>query len=138
MATLNPTRAGAVLTYTDQNDLKYFYRATKGLDDANKYDLSPDKLKGFLDQVNKRVPLCGWTAVLAVPTIVVAPAVAVNRNFINEYGNVTMAECQAHETGYMAGVTVNGQNAVMLYNFLFDSLTIVQTDKAKIHTEDDN
>jgi hypothetical protein len=54
MATLNPPQAGTVpLVYTDQNDLKYFYKATKSLDDANKYNLSPNKLKGFLDQVSK-------------------------------------------------------------------------------------
>jgi hypothetical protein len=114
--------------------LKYFYKATKGLDDGNKYSLSPDKLKSFLDQVEKRVRLSGWAPVLTVPTIVVAPAVGVNRNLISEYGNVTIAECQAHATTYMAGVTVAGQMSVMLYHFLFDSLTIEGLNKVNVDT----
>jgi hypothetical protein len=54
---------------------------------------------------------------------VVAPAVAVNRDILTSYGSVTLAEWQAHATAYMAGVTVTGQLSVMLYHFLFDSLT---------------
>jgi hypothetical protein len=135
MATLNPTRGAAVvLNYNNPNDLKYFYKATKGLDDGNKYDLSPDKLKSFLDQVEKRVRLSGWAPVLTVPTIAVAPAVGVNRNLIAEYGNVTIAECQVHAATYMAGVTVAGQMSVMLYHFLFDSLTIEGLNKVNVDT----
>jgi hypothetical protein len=51
-----------------------------------------------------------------------------------EYGNVTLAEWQAHATCYMAGFMVNGQNAVMLYNFLFDSLTIEGLNKVNVDT----
>jgi hypothetical protein len=134
MVTLNPTRGAALLVYTDQNDLKYFYKVTKGLDAENKYDLSPEKLKGFLDQVSKRARLSGWAPVLTVPTIAVAPAVAVNRDILTEYGNVTLAECQAHATTYMAGVTATGQQAVMLYHFLFDSLTPEGLSKINVDT----
>jgi hypothetical protein len=60
MVTLNLTRGAAVvLNYTNPNALKYFYNATKGVDNGNKYDLSPDELKSFLDQVDKRAPK--WT-----------------------------------------------------------------------------
>jgi hypothetical protein len=45
-----------------------------------------------------------------------------------------MAKCQAHATTYMAGDTVHGQHAVMLYNFLFDSLTIEGLIKVNVDT----
>jgi hypothetical protein len=76
----------------------------------------------------------GSAIVLTVPTIVVAPAVAVDRNLISEYGNVTLAECQAHATTYMASVTVTGKMSVMLYHFLFDSLTIEGLKKVNVDT----
>jgi hypothetical protein len=34
-----------------------------------------------------------------------------------------MAECTAHAVAYMAAVTRNGQNAIMMYTFLYASLT---------------
>jgi hypothetical protein len=55
MATLNPTRGGnAVLNYDVANDMKFFTKGSKGLDDMHKYDLSPSKIKAFLDQIRKR------------------------------------------------------------------------------------
>jgi hypothetical protein len=45
MATLNPTRGGnAVLNYDVADDMKFFTKGSKGLDDMHKYDLSPSKL----------------------------------------------------------------------------------------------
>jgi hypothetical protein len=126
MATFNPIRGvAAALNYDTADDVKFYSKATKGLDDVHKYDLSPGKLKAFLDQIRKRARQFGWANVLSVPTIVVAPAVAINRNILDAYGTVTLAECTAHATVYMTAlpVTRDGQNASMLYHFLYDSLT---------------
>jgi hypothetical protein len=134
MPSFNPTRGGAaVLDYDNNNDVKYYHKAIKGLDDALKYDMSPGKLKSFIDQVRKRSKQFGWNAVLDVPNIVMPPAYAVNRNILDNYGTVTLAECQAHAETYMiAGITRIGQDAVMLYNFLFDSLTTEGLNKVNI------
>jgi hypothetical protein len=134
MPSFNPIRDIAnVLDYDDNDDLKYFHKASKGLDDALKYDMSPSKLKSFLDQVRKRAKQFGWNNVINVPNIVAAPARAVNRNILDMYGTVTLEECQAHATGYMINaITRTGQDSVMLYNFLFDSLTTEGLTKVNI------
>jgi hypothetical protein len=134
MPTFNPTRGGVgVLDYDINDDLKYYHKASKGLDDSLKYDMSPSKLKAFLDQVRKRAKQFGWNAVVTVPTIVGLPLVPVNRSILDSYGTVTMEECQAHARTYMiANVTRIGQDSVMLYNFLFDSLTTEGLNKVNI------
>jgi hypothetical protein len=121
METFNRTRGAAALNYDDTDNLKFYNKAIKGLDDVYKYNLSPGKLKAFLDQIRKCSRQYGWADVLNVPTIAIAPAVAV---ILDAYGTVTMAECSAHAAVYITlPITRNGQNACMLYHFLYDSLT---------------
>jgi Mlc titration factor MtfA (ptsG expression regulator) len=99
MATVNPICGGAAaLDYDNANNLKLYNKAVKGLEDAHNYDLSPGKLKAFLDQIRNRSRQYGWANVLHVPTIVVASAVSVNRNILDAYGTATLAECTANAT----------------------------------------
>jgi hypothetical protein len=135
METFNPTCGAAALNYNDADNLKFYNKAIKGLDDVHKYDLSPGKLKAFLDQIRKRSRQYGWANVLNVPTIVVAPTVAVNRNILDAYGTMTMAECSAHAAVYMTlPITRNGQNACMIYHFLYNSLTPEGLVKVNVDT----
>jgi hypothetical protein len=61
---------------------------------------------------------------------------AIDRNILDNYGTVTLYECQVHAAGYMiAAITREGQNSVMLYNFLFDSLTTEGLNKVNIDPE---
>jgi hypothetical protein len=74
--------------------------------------------------LRNRVKQYGWADVIEVPTIVAAPAVAFNPNILDNYGTVALEECQLYAQTYMiAAITRTGQDSVMLYNFLFDSLT---------------
>jgi hypothetical protein len=99
MAILNPNCGdAATLNYDNTDGLKLHNKAIKGLEDVHKYDLFPGKLKSFLDQICKHLRQYGWAAVFEVPTIVVAPAVAANRNILDAYGTVTSPECTAHAT----------------------------------------
>jgi hypothetical protein len=134
MPSFNPTRAaGLVLDYDNNDDLKYYHKACKGLDDSLKYDMSPGKLKAFLDQVRKRSKQFGWEEVLTVPTLV---GPVLDRNILDNYGTINLYECQVHAAGYMiAAITREGQNSVMLYNFLFDSLTTEGLNKVNIDPE---
>jgi hypothetical protein len=134
MPTFNPTQnAVAVLDYDMTGDLKFYHKTIKGLDDVLKYDMSPSKMKSSLHKVRNRVKQFGWEAVLIVPTIVAAPAVTVNQNILDNYGTVTIAECQAHSRTYMiAAITRVGQDSVMLYNFLFELLTTEGLNKVHI------
>jgi hypothetical protein len=64
-AILNPdANAINVLAFTDQNDVKFYHRAIKGLDDSMKYDLSPNELRTFLDNVSQRCSLYGLDNIL--------------------------------------------------------------------------
>jgi hypothetical protein len=132
MAALNPGAGAAVLDYAgNANDLKFYQKAVKGLDESERYDLTPGKLKAFLDNVKQKVIMCGWLDIITVPTIV---APIVNCNFLDNYGTVSMAECTAHATGYMTTAPLGrpAQNAVMFYHFLFASLTPEARNKVNV------
>jgi hypothetical protein len=58
---------------------------------------------------------------------------AVANNLLNQYGTVSMAECTAHATVYMAAQVCNAQNSAMMYHFLFASLT--PETRNKVHIE---
>jgi hypothetical protein len=132
MPTLKPERGGAnVLNYDVADDLKFYHKGIKPLEDSHKYDVSPGKL----DNIKQRVRMFGWTEVITIPSIVQAPAVAVTHNLINSYGLVTIAKCMAKSQGYMVGVTRDGQNSVMLFNFLFRSLTVKGLNKVTVNPD---
>lgn len=128
-AALNPGTGASILDYEDANDLKFYQKAVRGLEESDKYDLSPGKLKGFLDCVRQKVKMFGWSTVVTVPTTV---APIVNRSVLESYGTVTMAECTAHAQVYMAALGRTAQNAVMMYHFLFASLTTEARNKVGV------
>jgi hypothetical protein len=136
MPSFSPTQNGGVsLDYDLTVDLKYYHKAIKGIDNVLNYDILPGKLKAFLDQVRNRSKQFGWNAVLTVPTIVIAPALAINQKILDNYGTVTMDKFQAHARTYLTLniITCTGQDAVMLYNFLFESLTSDGFNKVNIY-----
>jgi hypothetical protein len=99
-----------------------------------KYDLTPGKLKSFLDNVRQRTAIYGWNDVVNVPTMQLAPGAGAPNmnNVINSYGTVTITECQAHATAYMTARGRTAQNAAMMYHFLFASLTQEARNKVNI------
>jgi hypothetical protein len=99
--------------------MKFYQKAIMQLDKSDRYDLSPTKLKGFLDNVREKADIYGWKAVLQIPKEGAIPAV----NMLNSYGQVSLAECAAHATVYMMERTRNAQNASIMYPFLLASLT---------------
>jgi hypothetical protein len=130
---INPGDQGVnVLDFTRADDIKFYQKAIKGLDESERFDLSPTKLKSFLDNVRQKAEVYGWNGVLNVPTIVVAPAVPMVNNLLDSYGTVTLAECTAHATAYMTARARTAQNAAMLYHFLFSSLTPEARNKVNV------
>jgi hypothetical protein len=63
-----------------------------------------------------------WTVVINIPD-----AAAVSRNLIDEYGRLTIEDCQAHAATYTGIAGRDSQNSVMLYQFLINSFS----DEAK-------
>jgi hypothetical protein len=80
---INPGDQGVnVLDFTHVDDIKFYQKAIEGLDKSERFDLSPTKLKSFLDNICQKAEVYGWNGVLDVPTIVAAPAVPMINNFI--------------------------------------------------------
>jgi hypothetical protein len=76
MAAIHPGEQGILpLDFSQNKDMKFYQKAIKGLDEADCYNLTPSKLKGFLDCVRDRVDIYGWNTVVNVPTYAADAAV---------------------------------------------------------------
>jgi hypothetical protein len=98
--------------------MKIYNAATKGLE--KKFDLKEDSLHLFLTEVKERVRTFGWNVIVTVPDSSVPP---IPRNLLTNFGQVTLADCNAHATTYYATQTRDAQNSMFLYQFLHESLT---------------
>jgi hypothetical protein len=119
------------LDLTDANDRKYYMSAIKGLDENEKFNLSPVGLRSFLNSVRRRVELHCWHDVVNVPVV----AGVGNLNILDQYGIVTMIDCTAHANAYYLARMRTAQNAVMLYHFLFSSVTLEAKSKLDIDAQ---
>jgi hypothetical protein len=108
------------LDYNVAADLKVFNRSIEAL--PTKFDLKADKLKVFLECVKERALIFDWSAVITIPDTSIPP---VTHDLIDEYGQVSLADCRASALTYLGVVpnTRNTQNSNMLYQFLSNSLT---------------
>ena len=135
-----PGRANAgLLDFNLEKDMKFFSRATVGL--TTKYDCSSNGLAVFLQKVKERILIFNLSNIIQVPSLDAIPIV---RDLIHSYGLITIDECRAFATTYLAANDRRGQNSGMLYQFLSDSLTdaasammLTQMDKYTINGEQD-
>lgn len=111
------------LDLTDANDNRTFRNGMRALE-MDKYDGKPKDMRIFLEVLKAKAIMYAWFDVLTVPDMSATP---VNRNFIVNYGTVTMAECQAHASNYLLLRDRAAQNSQMMYHCIADSLT----DEAK-------
>jgi hypothetical protein len=98
-------------------DIKLYHKAILPNVGSIKYDLKSEGFKSFLESVRVRAKLYGWTEILDIPD---ANGIVVS--ILDQYGNITMDECRAPATVYMAARDRNTQNSVMLYQFLLNSI----------------
>jgi hypothetical protein len=93
--------ANNMLDFNNAKDVKYYYKAIEWIEE--KYDLPPSKLYGYGQWVTEKITACGIQDVTNVPVPGVgAGAQAVAIPFIDNYGTITMMQCQAHGTTIMA------------------------------------
>jgi hypothetical protein len=104
------------LDYTKPSDLKMFLKSIEGL--TTKFDLQAGQLKVFLECIKERIRIYDWTFAIMIPD-----GNAINRSLVDEYGRLTIADCQAHAATYVNVPGRNAQNSVMLYQFLSNSLS---------------
>ena len=127
------------LDFSLEKDMKFFTRATVAL--TTKYDCSSSGLAVFLQKVKERILIYNLSDIVQVPSLDTVPIV---RDLLHSYGLITMEECRAFATTYLAANDRHGQNSGMLYQFLSDSLSdtasammLTQTDKYTINGEQD-
>ena len=95
-----------------------FDRAIAPLD--IKYGLQEEGMNTFLEQVRERARIYAWDDLLTVPDSLATP---VPRNLISHFGMVSLANCQAHANGHVGQNTRMAQDSMMLYFFVFGSLS---------------
>jgi hypothetical protein len=106
----------APLDYSKASELKIFRASTSGMDD--KFDLKEDHLRVFIETVKEHVRTYNWMTIVTIPD-----DNAVDRNLITNYGQLTLANVNAHAIGYMTLQTRDAQNSMLLYKYLLNSLT---------------
>jgi hypothetical protein len=123
------------LDLTDAASVKLYKKAMHPLE-GEKYDTRPWGLRAFLKEFETRASMFNWWYILNVPDFSQVP---VNRNFFQNYGSVTLEECQAHAEAYLLVKGRPAQDPQMMVNCLIDSLTkeakaemFAKTDKYKI------
>jgi hypothetical protein len=110
------------LDYTKTSDLKIFHHGIKAL--SSKFDLQAAGSSRYSLNVSTKefAFLTGYLLLVTIPD-----GTNTNQNLIDEYGQLTIEDCQAHTATYVAVPGRYSQNSVMLYQFLSNSLS----DEAK-------
>jgi hypothetical protein len=78
-------------------DIKLYHKAILPNVGTIKYNLKSEGLKSFLESVRVQAKVYGWMNILDVPD-----ATNVVISILDQYGNISMDECCAHATVYMA------------------------------------
>lgn len=107
------------LDLTDVNDNRTYRNGMKALE-IDKYDGKPKDMRIFMEVFKAKAIMYNWFDVLTVPDL--TPAANL-RNFMVNYGTVSLADCQAHANTYLALRDRAAQNSQMMYHCVADSLT---------------
>ena len=97
-----------------------FSTATKPLDEP--YDGSKNGIHMFIHQVSTRAAICGWTTtIMSIPAPTAAEPQA-TLSLLHQYGQITLAQIEAHARAYQALPLKAAQDANALKLFLAGSL----------------
>ena len=107
-----------VLDYSDQSAAKLFKAGTDAL--SIKFDCKPDNLQLFLDQARDRSIVFDWLNILSIPS---QGDVALSKDLIESYGEISYQEVCKHALTYMHEDTREAQDSFMMYHCLMNSLT---------------
>jgi hypothetical protein len=128
---LAPALANAgLLNYANEGDKKIYNKATAPLSEEM-YDLSPSDLTTFLTDVDNRTVEYGLEAIISIPEDVNAP-VRTLRLLTTEYGQITLNQVLEHVNSYINLQDRDVQNSFILYNCLWNSLTVSAKKKINL------
>jgi hypothetical protein len=130
-----------ILDYSKPEPAKLFRAAIAPLE-GDAYDGTPENLKGFLDRLQQKAADYTWLDTVLTIQVDAGPPV-VNRNLIDDYGNITLEQVQTQARTYIGleGGSRTWQNSHQMKTCIFDSLTTafqnrVNLEKAKWHIND--
>ena len=128
MFSLGPALAeNGVLDYTEDGAKKLYYKATAPLAFDSTYDLYAENLTTFLQNLDIQAAEYGWEGILNIPVN------ADDRDDLymltTNYGQITMAQVDAHVEIYLEAEGRDVQNSFQLFNCLRASLTKVAKRK---------
>jgi hypothetical protein len=107
-----------VLNYSDQSAAKLFKAGTDAL--SIKFDCKPDNLQLFLDQARDRSIVFDWLKILSIPS---QGDVALSKDLIESYGEISYQDVCNHALTYMHEDTRKAQDSFMMHHCLMNSLT---------------
>jgi hypothetical protein len=107
-----------VLNYSEQSAAKLFKAGTDPL--SIKFDCKPDNLQLFLDQARDKSIVFDWLNILSIP---IGGDVAMSKDLIESYGEISYEDVRAHAISYMNEDSREAQDSFMLYQCLMNSLT---------------
>jgi hypothetical protein len=107
-----------VLNYSDQSAAKLFKSGTDSL--SIKFDCKPDNLQLFLDQARDKSIVFDWLNILSIP---IQGDVAMSKDLIESYGEISYEAVCAHALTYMNEDSREAQDSFMFYHCLMNSLT---------------
>ena len=115
-----------LLDYNSPSDVKLYYKAVLPLEE--KFDLSSEKIRGFLEDFYDRAKNVNWQETL---TIMVN---GVPLNLVKNYGSITLQQVQAHAAVYSQLFNRDLQNSAQIYQCLSSSLTIEAKTKVVLES----
>jgi hypothetical protein len=103
---------------------KFYNKAIAPIYDTNKYDLSSNSLKTFLDAVEDRINEQNWHDIFTIPIN------GIQYDLVTQFGKITITDVKAHYDAYIPLQDRNGQNDYFSYLAIMGSLS--ETARARV------
>lgn len=116
-----------LLDFTVISDSKLHYKAILPLED--KFDLSSEKIRGFLSAFNDRARHVNWVTTLQITVD------GVQLNLAMNYGSITLLQVKQHAEVYFNAMNRDLQNSTQIYQCLSQSLTTEAKAKVILDSE---
>lgn len=136
---LVPAQASqGVIDYSRPEGVKQFLSATRSLyaDSSELFNCDLDSLWDYLQLVKQRSNMMGFHAIFQVPHRETPAAQPIVLDFLHNYGVFSLQEVQEHALTYIGTQTRAAQDSIMLYYFLWNSLSATGRAKVGVKSED--
>ncbi len=128
--------SNTVIDYSTPDGIKLFETATHGLykETSDMFDCTPDGLEDFLQRVKDRSQMMAYHEIYQITDNSSNPGV--NRDFLNNYGALTMEDIRANVLTYINAPSRRAQESFQLYQALMNSLSVSGRAKVTIWADE--